>query len=259
MAAPNQAAAAAEAVAAELAVSDAGGTGGPNFPEPSLIDCILCDHRHVSTLFAHFEAAAAAKQEHLMQMHAAALIQSIRMHSQAELEVVYPLVEAESSGSTDNAALAARSRQEHAQGPEHGACARQKEAQVESDLLNVLASVGCTLGGPLPLGATATLEAAMRNLQAHLIAHMLEEERTLLPRLAAAHSPEALVLLGKNFEAAKLAMSFLPPAAAAAPAAAGLAAATTPVVGVDTGTAGLEGKAPAPARVDTAEEAPMVM
>ncbi|PRW60295.1 hemerythrin isoform A [Chlorella sorokiniana] len=245
MAAPNQAAAAAEAVAAELAVSDAGGTGGPNFPEPSLIDCILCDHRHVSTLFAHFEAAAAAKQEHLMQMHAAALIQSIRMHSQAELEVVYPLVEAESSGSTDNAALAARSRQEH--------------AQVESDLLNVLASVGCTLGGPLPLGATATLEAAMRNLQAHLIAHMLEEERTLLPRLAAAHSPEALVLLGKNFEAAKLAMSFLPPAAAAAPAAAGLAAATTPVVGVDTGTAGLEGKAPAPARVDTAEEAPMVM
>ena len=42
MAAPNQAAVAAEAVAAELAVSDAGGTGGPNFPEPSLIDCILC-------------------------------------------------------------------------------------------------------------------------------------------------------------------------------------------------------------------------
>lgn len=40
------------------------------------------DHRHVSTLFAHFEAAAAAKHEHLMQMHAAALIQSIRMHSQ---------------------------------------------------------------------------------------------------------------------------------------------------------------------------------
>ena len=77
--------------------------------------------------------------------------------------------------------------------------------------------------------------------QAHLIAHMLEEERTLLPRLAAvstaeqhvcvwrvlgtcrsaaahgcdqlclplnrcavqAHSPDALVLLGKNFEAAK--------------------------------------------------------
>lgn len=36
----------------------------------------------MSTLFAHFEAAAAAKHEHLMQMHAAALIQSIRMHSQ---------------------------------------------------------------------------------------------------------------------------------------------------------------------------------
>ena len=34
---------------------------------------------------------------------------------QAELDVVYPLVEAEASGSTDNAALAARSRQEHAQ------------------------------------------------------------------------------------------------------------------------------------------------
>lgn len=42
MAAPNQAAVAAEAAAAELAVSDAGGTGGPNFPETSLIDCILC-------------------------------------------------------------------------------------------------------------------------------------------------------------------------------------------------------------------------
>lgn len=40
------------------------------------------DHRNVSTLFAHFEAAAAAKHEHLMQMHAAAIIQSIRLHSQ---------------------------------------------------------------------------------------------------------------------------------------------------------------------------------
>lgn len=37
--------------------------------------------------------------------------------------------------------------------------------QVEGDLLNVLASVGCTLGGPLPPGAKATLETAVRSLQ----------------------------------------------------------------------------------------------
>lgn len=36
---------------------------------------------------------------------------------------------------------------------------------MESDLLNVLASVGCTLGGPLPPGAKATLETALRSLQ----------------------------------------------------------------------------------------------
>lgn len=52
-------------------------------------------------------------------------------------------------------------------------------------------------------------------------------------------------------------MSFLPPAVTAVP---GLPAATAR--GVDSGSqvaAGLEGKAPVPARVDTAEEAPMVM
>jgi hypothetical protein len=46
------------------------------------------DHRCVSALFAHFMAAAARKDaephaEHIMRMHAAALYQEIRMHSQA--------------------------------------------------------------------------------------------------------------------------------------------------------------------------------
>ena len=47
MAAPNQAAVAAEAAAAALDISGAGGTGGPNFPEPSLINCILCEERRL--------------------------------------------------------------------------------------------------------------------------------------------------------------------------------------------------------------------
>lgn len=40
------------------------------------------DHRSVSGLFAAFEAAAAARHEHAMQMHAAAIVQLVRMHSQ---------------------------------------------------------------------------------------------------------------------------------------------------------------------------------
>lgn len=48
--------AAAEAAAAELAISDAGGTGGPNFPEPSLIDCILCEGRRLAGPTRHSQA-----------------------------------------------------------------------------------------------------------------------------------------------------------------------------------------------------------
>lgn len=41
------------------------------------------DHRSVMTLFTHFNAAVVAGQAHLMQMHAAAVVQEVRLHSQA--------------------------------------------------------------------------------------------------------------------------------------------------------------------------------
>lgn len=70
---------------------------------------------------------------------------------------------------------------------------------------------------------------------------------------AAAHSPEALQLLAKNFEAAKLAVSFLPPAPAAMPAVGGGATVTTGIPGQGIGRS----KAAAPARPDSAGETPM--
>lgn len=119
--------------------------------------------------------------------------------------------------------------------------------------------------------------------QAHLSAHMVEEEALVLPRLAAAYSRDALVLHAKNFEAAKLGVSFLPPTATrmhkeapyAGAAAAGMGAAPTGAgaTGADAsagagpmgatvtsgvpggGPEAVAGKAAAPARTDTAGEA----
>lgn len=74
-----------------------------------------------------------------------------------------------------------------------------------------------------------------------------------------AYSPEALVLHGKNFAAAKLATSFAVPAAAGAPAAGGAAVpfAAGPARDAAPGGGGKAGTALM--RGDTAGEQPMVM
>lgn len=67
---------------------------------------------------------------------------------QAELDVAYPLVEAETTGSTDNAALAARSRQEHAQVGAEGE-------------VSMAAAVECHTGCGVPSSMPAQLRAGL--------------------------------------------------------------------------------------------------
>ncbi|KAL4427752.1 hypothetical protein ABPG75_001841 [Micractinium tetrahymenae] len=243
MAAPDPAAVAAQGQAADLAMGDVGLTGSTALAEPSLLDIVICDHRSVATLFSLFEGAAQRQAQHEMQMLAAALVVAITTHSQAEDAVLYPLLEGDAAGSTDSAVLALTCREEH--------------RLVVADMRMALASVGCALGGPRAPGSTPPdLEDAVQRLQANLSAHMLNEERMVLPRLAAAYSPEALIMHGKNFAAAKLVTSFAVPGPAGMPAAA--AAAAEPAVPAQ--AAAPAGKAGAfPARADTAGEQPMVM
>ncbi|KAL4449401.1 hypothetical protein ABPG77_007045 [Micractinium sp. CCAP 211/92] len=245
MAAPDAAAVAAQGAAADLAIGDVGLTGSTALAEPTLLDLIVCDHRYVATLFSLFEAAAQRQSQHEMQMLAAALVVAITAHSQAEEAVLYPLLEGDAAGSTDSAVLALTCREEH--------------RLVEADMRLALASVGCALGGPLPPGTTPPLlEDAVQRLQANLSAHMVNEERMVLPRLAAAYSSEALVLHGRNFAAAKLATSFATNAPTGRPTWA--AAAAAPAAPVQADLPGGEGKVDAaPAGADTAGEQPMAM
>lgn len=74
------------------AVASSAGSGRlPRLPRSAPLLLLPCcraagDHRNISTLFALFEVAAARKQEphagHVMQQHASALFQEIRLHSQ---------------------------------------------------------------------------------------------------------------------------------------------------------------------------------
>ncbi|GAB4816328.1 hypothetical protein N2152v2_003374 [Parachlorella kessleri] len=173
--------------------------------DPTLTDIILCDHSSTLTLFNHFFQAAQAGATNIMEMVLGALALDLRLHSQAEMQVLYPIL-AERLGDS-GAAWAQRSLQEH--------------AMVEQSIADCLA-----------LRADPTNEALVtrvKQMQQEFMAHQQEEEQIILPALVTALTPEELVSLATTFKAVKQTAPLLPqtPAVQAAMAAAAAAPADT--------------------------------
>lgn len=59
---------------------------------PDFIDNILVDHSQALTLFSHFFQAAEANATHIMTLVVGALALELRLHSQAEVQVLYPVL-----------------------------------------------------------------------------------------------------------------------------------------------------------------------
>ncbi|KAL4428340.1 hypothetical protein ABPG75_002429 [Micractinium tetrahymenae] len=186
---PEAAATAAEALAATLAAtppatmsqSAAAVAAGPPLgalPPPSLTDCILCDHSQTLTLFNHFFQAAQTGNALVMDMCVCALALDMRLHSQAENMVLYPLLEAR----LGEAGLqwAARELAEH--------------GMLEQSIADVLSLR--TVGGQ-------ALMNRMKQAQAEFLTHQAEEEGQILPAVAAVLTAEESITLAAQFKAAK--------------------------------------------------------
>jgi hypothetical protein len=195
---------------------------------PNLIHCILCDHAAILTLFNHFFQAseanvrggfelpgprrratahgAAARSPppgllaqafHIMSLVAGALALELRLHSHAEMMVLYPITVGRLGA--EGAALAQRALAEH--------------AMVEQSIAEILRL----------RSAPGELVERVKQAQIEVMAHQGEEEAALLPKVAAALSQEELGTLGNVFRSVKQSAALCPqtPHAQAASAAGG--------------------------------------
>lgn len=166
------------------------------FPEPSLVDVLLCDHRHTLTLFNHATKAAAQGNIHAMELLAGALALDIRLHAQAVTDVLCPLLE----------------RRFGAEGAELAARAAQQLTAVERDVLEML-----TLRRERDWPALAQ---RMDMTHKDYATHVHDVEVDVLPRLAATLRPDELASSGLLFSQQKQTASLAPKTGSAFDAAA---------------------------------------
>ncbi|KAL4420251.1 hypothetical protein ABPG77_003430 [Micractinium sp. CCAP 211/92] len=173
----------------QTAASVAAGPPLGAVPPPTLTDCILCDHSEVLTLFNHFFQAAQAGNALAMDMCVCALALAMRLHSQAENKVLYPLLESR----LGEAGLqwAARELAEH--------------GMLEQSIADVLSLRA--VGGQ-------ALANRMKQAQAEFLTHQAEEEGQILPAVAAVLTADEPTLLAAQFKAAKQSAPLAPQAEA---------------------------------------------
>lgn len=111
----------------------------------------------------------------------------MRLHSQAEIQVLYPVL-TQRLGPGEGAALAQRALAEHA----------MIEASIE-EMLRLRGS-----------GDKEGLITRVKQAQTELMTHNNEEEMAILPRVAAVCTPEELTALGLAFRAMKQTAPLMP-------------------------------------------------
>ncbi|KAI7835895.1 hypothetical protein COHA_010217 [Chlorella ohadii] len=164
----------------------------PPLHTPTLSEVVLCDHRNTLTLFSHFFKAAAAAEaataagseaspERLMLKlgHPSPSSPACRCPAQAEEQVMYPALQAHCG--PEGALLAEHAAREH----------RELSREVDSVLGILLEDHDRLLAGqPMPVAELLVkrrqLIKRMQELEQAFIAHQVEEEANVLPRLATA-------------------------------------------------------------------------
>jgi Hemerythrin HHE cation binding domain len=158
---------------------------------PDLIDCILVDHAQVLTLFSHFFQAAEAGAVNIMELLTGAIVLELRLHSAAEMQALYPILAQRLGG--EGMALTQRALAEH--------------AMLEKSLEEIL-----RLRRP---GDKEPLITRVKQLEIETMTHLAEEESMILPRMAAACTPQELANLGLSFRTAKQTAPLMPQTGAA--------------------------------------------
>ncbi len=166
---------------------------------PDIIDCILVDHAQILTLFSHFFQAAESSAVNIMELVCGAIVLELRLHSQAEIQVLYPVFAQRLGG--EGMALTQRALAEH--------------AMLERSLTEIL-----RLRRPAD---SQLLITRVKQLEIETMTHLAEEESMILPRMAAACSPQELGTLGLSFRTAKQMAPLMPQTEATIAALGGMA------------------------------------
>jgi hypothetical protein len=170
--------------AATCAAHAAAPPGGGALAPSSLIDLILGDHAATMALFAQFFGAASVGADPVAALLACALAVNLKLHAAAETATLYPVLL--NKLGPGGAALAQRALAEH--------------AMVEASVNEILRL----------RGDPAALEMRVKQMATEVLAHVQEEERSMLPLLASAFSPAELAQLGTAYRAAKHAAPLVP-------------------------------------------------
>ncbi|PSC71089.1 hemerythrin [Micractinium conductrix] len=165
------------AATAGKATANAAAVGG--LPQMTITDVLLGDHRDTVALLKHFEDISASGDKLAMEKLTDAIAIVVRLHSQAEMEVLYPLME-KLVGSKEGEEARKHAAAEH--------------ARIERDLLKALEQRKT---------GSDELAATMKDVLDAFVAHLKEEEEELVPKMLNNMSDEEQIDLAQSFLAAK--------------------------------------------------------
>ncbi|KAL4426118.1 hypothetical protein ABPG77_002704 [Micractinium sp. CCAP 211/92] len=147
-------------------------------PELTIADVLLADHRDTVALLKHFEEISGGGDKLAMEKLVDAVAITIRLHSQAEADVLYPLM----------------AKRLGAQGKEAMKQAAAEHAQIERDLITALEQ---------RKSGSKELASTLKEVMEAFIQHMREEEDEMVPKLLAGMSDEEQVEVCQSFLSAK--------------------------------------------------------
>ncbi|PRW57159.1 hemerythrin [Chlorella sorokiniana] len=163
---------------------------------PTIADILLGDHRDTVALLKHHQEVADSGDKLLLEKLTDAIAITVRLHSQAEMDVLYPMVEKKLGG----------------KGKELAAHAADDHAQIERDLVEALQKR--KTGGE-------ELAQVVQEVTEKFLHHLKEEEESMMPELLKKCTAEEQIELATAFMEAKAKAPLEPqPEAAAAQAAA---------------------------------------
>jgi iron-sulfur cluster repair protein YtfE (RIC family) len=162
-----------------------------DIPVPTMADFLMGDHVDTVVLLKHFEKASSSGDRQLMETLTDAIALVCRLHSQAEMDVLYPFVE--KSLGADGKQLVKESLEEH--------------TNVEQEALQAL---------ELRKSGGDDLASVLSELNSDFTEHLMKEENDIMMKLLNDVSEADMADIAIKFQQAKESAPLEPPAEMAA-------------------------------------------
>jgi len=162
-----------------------------DIPVPTMADFLMGDHLDTIVLLKHFEKASSSGDKQLMENITDAVAMLVRLHSQAEMDVLYPFIE-KSLGS---------------EGKQKVKQFLDEHTNVEQEALQALENRKA--GG-------GDLNSALSAVNKDFTDHLLKEESDVMMKLLNAVSEADMADIALQFQQAKESAPLDPPAEMAA-------------------------------------------